>query len=274
MSNSQVTPDLRRWIAEQSAVGHTPEALLGSMLASGWSAPAAEQALDEVLRGRPLEVDQTTGLPVPVPVPDLSATAVGAQVIATMLNPRIVVLGAVLSHDECDELVALARPKLARSETLELTTGGNADHEARTSQGMFFAREENPLCARIERRIADWFDWPIENGEGLQVLHYGPGAEYKPHYDYFDPAQPGTAPVLRRGGQRVASVVMYLNTPTRGGGTVFPDVQFEVAPVKGNAVFFSYDRPHPASRSLHGGSPVIEGEKWVATKWLRERRFE
>jgi prolyl 4-hydroxylase len=39
-------------------------------------------------------------------------------------------------------------------------------------------------------------------------------------------------------------------------------------------VFFSYDRPHPATRTLHGGAPVIEGEKWVATKWLRERRFE
>jgi prolyl 4-hydroxylase len=274
MSDSQVTPDLRRWIAEQSALGHKPEALLGSMLGSGWAARAAEQALDEVLRGRPLEADQVTGLPVPAPVPDLSADSVGAQVIASMLNPRIVILGAMLSHDECDELVALAQPRLARSETLELATGGNAVHEARTSRGMFFAREENPLCARIERRIAEWFGWPLENGEGLQVLHYGPGAEYKPHYDYFDPAQPGTAPVLKRGGQRVASVVMYLNTPRRGGGTVFPDVQFEVAPIKGNAVFFSYDRPHPATHSLHGGSPVIEGEKWVATKWLRERRFE
>jgi prolyl 4-hydroxylase len=139
---------------------------------------------------------------------------------------------------------------------------------------MFFGREENPLCARIEQRIAEMFNWPIENGEGLQVLHYSPGAEYKPHYDYFDPEQPGTVPVLKRGGQRVASLVMYLNTPVKGGGTVFPDVEFEVAPIKGNAVFFSYDRPHPDTRTLHGGSPVIEGEKWVATKWLRERRFD
>jgi prolyl 4-hydroxylase len=116
--------------------------------------------------------------------------------------------------------------------------------------------------------------WPLENGEGLQVLRYRPGAEYKPHYDYFDPAQPGTPSILKRGGQRVASLVMYLNTPTRGGATTFPDVNFEVGPVKGNAVFFSYDRPHPMTRSLHGGAPVLEGEKWVATKWLREGRFE
>jgi len=71
----------------------------------------------------------------------------------------------------------------------------------------------------------------------------------------------------------VASVVMYLNTPQRGGGTGFPDVGVEVGPMRGNAVFFSYDRPHVVTRSLHAGLPVLEGEKWVATKWLREHEF-
>jgi prolyl 4-hydroxylase len=153
-------------------------------------------------------------------------------------------------------------------------TGGSEVNEARTSQGMFFQRGENPLCQRIEQRIATLVNWPLENGEGIQILRYAPGAEYKPHHDYFDPAQPGSGTILKRGGQRVGTIVMYLNTPAKGGGTVFPDVQLEVAPVKGNAVFFSYDRPHPMTRTLHGGSPVIEGEKWVATKWLREGRFE
>jgi len=87
------------------------------------------------------------------------------------------------------------------------------------------------------------------------------------------PAEPGTPTILKRGGQRVATLVMYLNEPARGGGTTFPDVGLEVAPVRGNAVFFSYDRAHPSTRTLHGGAPVIEGEKWVATKWLREREF-
>jgi prolyl 4-hydroxylase len=67
--------------------------------------------------------------------------------------------------------------------------------------------------------------------------------------------------------------VAYLNTPERGGATTFPDVNLEVAPVKGNAVFFSYDRAHPMTKTLHGGAPVLAGEKWVATKWLREGRF-
>ncbi|MEO7009222.1 MAG: 2OG-Fe(II) oxygenase, partial [Caldimonas sp.] len=143
-----------------------------------------------------------------------------------------------------------------------------------TSAGMFFTRGENPVVERIEARIARLLDWPLDHGEGLQVLHYPPGAEYKPHYDYFDPAQPGTAALLRRGGQRVASLICYLSTPERGGATVFPDIGFEVAPVKGNAVFFSYDRPHAETRTLHGGAPVTAGEKWVATKWVRERRFD
>ena len=189
-------------------------------------------------------------------------------------DPRVVVFGGFLSHDECDALVALAQPRLARSETVDNDTGGSEVNEARTSQGMFFTRGEGELIARVEARIAALLDWPVENGEGVQVLHYRPGAEYKPHYDYFDPAQPGTPTILKRGGQRVGTLVMYLNTPERGGGTTFPDVQLEVAPIKGNAVFFSYERADPSTRTLHGGAPVLAGEKWVATKWLRQARFD
>ena len=160
--------------------------------------------------------------------------------------------------------------RLRRSTTVDPRTGGDQVHEDRTSRGTCFTRGQNALCARIEARIARLVDWPLDHGEGLQVLNYGPGAEYRPHHDYFDPAEPGSRVHLARGGQRVASVVMYLNTPGRGGATTFPDVHFEVAAVKGNAVFFSYDRPHPMTRTLHAGAPVIEGEKWIATKWLRE----
>jgi prolyl 4-hydroxylase len=150
------------------------------------------------------------------------------------------------------------------------STGADEVHEARTSEGTYFNRGSAPLFQRIESRIAALLDWPVENGEGLQVLRYGVGAQYKPHYDYFDPVHPGVRSILKRGGQRVASVVMYLNTPPSGGATIFPDARFEVGAIKGNAVFFSYDRPHPMTRSLHGGAPVTQGEKWVATKWLRE----
>jgi prolyl 4-hydroxylase len=216
-----------------------------------------------------------------VPEPDLrgSPSSVFAhdrevQVLLSMRDPRVVVFGGFMSHEECDALIELARPRLARSETVHNETGGSEVNDARTSHGMFFQRGESELLRRIEARIAALVNWPVENGEGVQVLNYKPGAEYKAHYDYFDPAQPGTATILKRGGQRVGTLVMYLNAVEAGGGTSFPDVQLEVAPVKGNAVFFAYDRAHPASRSLHGGSPVVAGEKWVATKWMRQGRFD
>lgn len=161
---------------------------------------------------------------------------------------------------------------MQRSPTLDPETGRDQVHPDRTSRGLFLQRGENGLLRTIEARIAALTEWPLEHGEGIQLLNYGVGAEYKPHYDYFDPDRAGNRATLARGGQRVATLVMYLNTPARGGATTFPDVQFEVAAIRGNAVFFSYDRPHPMTRSLHGGAPVLAGEKWVATKWLRESR--
>ena len=196
------------------------------------------------------------------------------DVLVNMQSPRVVVFGNLLSDEECEALIAAAEPRMARSLTVETKTGGEELNPDRTSSGMFFTRGQTPEVARVEARIARLLNWPLENGEGFQVLNYKPGAEYKPHYDYFDPDEPGTPTILKRGGQRLATLVMYLSEPARGGGTTFPDAGLEVAPVRGNAVFFNYDRPHPSTRTLHGGAPVIEGDKWVATKWLREQEFK
>jgi len=301
-----ISVELRQWIVAQAQAGVAPEPVLEAMKSSGWHEDVAIRALEETLRGH-LEQQQAANVaaagqsggavsqnvaqtaaapqnhePQPVPVPDARMADSPSRirvldrdvtVLANMKLPRVLVLGNFLSDQECDQLIALAGPRMVRSETVDNLTGGSEVNVARTSRGMFFERGETDLIARIRRRIAAMLSWPLENGEGLQVLHYKPGAEYKPHYDYFDPVHPGSAPILKRGGQRVGTVLMYLNTPTKGGGTIFPDVGFEVAPIKGNACFFSYDRAHVNTKSLHGGSPVIEGEKWVATKWLREREF-
>ena len=276
-----ITDELRRWIVSQAEAGCTPDAVLAAMRASGWAEDVAVEALESTLTKRLEEL----GLPVPtapvaVPEPDLAelkpmvwAHDREVQVLTVLKLPRVVVFGALLSAQECEELMDAARRRLQRSETVDNSTGGSEINASRTSDGMFFERGESPLIARIEQRIEALVNWPVDHGEGLQVLRYRPGAEYKPHHDYFDPAQPGTATVLSRGGQRVATLVMYLNTPERGGSTVFPDAGLDVAPVQGNAVFFSYDRAHPASKTLHGGAPVVAGEKWVATKWLREGVF-
>lgn len=278
-----ITPDLRAWIVAQVQAGHAPQVVLASMKASGWHEATAIEAMESSLAGHLAQQAATQSLPpaVPVPEPDLAQSPLyldagdcRVSVLQTLRDPRVVVFGQVLSDDECEALIALARPRLARSLTVATQTGGEELNADRTSSGMFFERGENPVVARLEARLATLVNWPEERGEGLQVLRYGPGAEYKPHYDYFDPHEPGTPTILRRGGQRVGTIVVYLCEPDQGGATTFPDVQLEVAPKRGNAVFFSYDRPHPSTRTLHGGAPVIAGEKWIATKWLRERRFE
>jgi prolyl 4-hydroxylase len=195
------------------------------------------------------------------------------EVVLQRHDPELMVFANLLSAAECDALVEQARPRLSRSLTVDTKTGGEELHADRTSQGMFFMRSENAVVQRVEARIARLLDWPVKNGEGLQVLRYPPGAEYKPHYDYFDPAEPGTLAILQRGGQRVATLIIYLVEPEEGGATVFPDIELEVAPQRGSAVFFSYAQSHPVSRTLHGGETVRAGEKWIATKWLREREF-
>ena len=281
-SSQTVTPELRRWIIEQAQAGYAAPVVLQSMRDAGWNEDVAADALEVTLQDHLNELATQQGQPpaVPVPEPQIadSPTQVDCgdrtvQVLLAMAQPRVVVFGNLLSPEECDALIAEARPRMARSLTVATKTGGEEVNADRTSDGMFFQRGQTPLIERIEARIARLLGWPVENGEGLQVLHYGPGAEYKPHYDYFDPAEPGTATILKRGGQRVGTLVMYLNTPEKGGGTTFPDVHLEVGPQRGNAVFFSYERPHSSTRTLHGGAPVIVGEKWVATKWLREREF-
>jgi prolyl 4-hydroxylase len=274
-----ITDELRVWLRAQLAAGCSVEDVLASMRHSGWSPAAAEQAMREIQPGAELPVElPAPGSPVPEPALGDGVTVIDVdghpvRVLLSMQLPRVVLFGGLLTDAECDALMEEARPHLARSETVVNATGGSEVNAARTSEGMFFARGQSPLIQRLENRVARLLNWPVKWGEGLQVLRYVPGAEYRPHHDYFDPRHSGTEAVLKRGGQRVGTLIMYLNTPVRGGATTFPDVALQVAAIRGNAVFFSYDRPHVGTRTLHGGAPVVEGEKWVATKWLREREF-
>ncbi len=278
-----ITAELRRWIVEQAEAGCRPQDIIAAMRRAGWDETLAVESMEQTLRHRLAELDRSAANALPagaVPEPDLrdaptmlQAGGHDLRVLLTLRHPRVVVFGGFLDDAECQQLMALAAPGLARSETVDNSTGGSEVNAARTSDGMFFERGENALVQAIEARIAALLNWPVDHGEGIQVLRYRPGAEYRPHHDYFDPAHPGTTQVLKRGGQRVGTLVMYLNTPQGGGATTFPDVGLEVAPIRGNAVFFSYDRPHASTRTLHGGAPVTAGEKWVATKWMRQGVF-
>jgi prolyl 4-hydroxylase len=283
----QGSPELRRWIIQQTEAGHSPQALLAELVRNGYDedqaitfmTAALESRVTELVSSKIVSEKPQDSVPLPIRVPQPIGTAWPSvvhaldrqvKVLFSLTLPRVVLFGGLLSDDECDELVALSRAHVTPSNVVDLDSGGEKLHADRTSSGAALTRGGTPLISRLEQRIAALLNWPVDHGEALQILRYEVGQEYKPHYDYVDPAQPGAAPFLARGGQRVASLVMYLNTPQDGGATNFPDIGLEVAAIKGNAVFFSYDRPHPSTKTLHGGMPVRAGEKWVATKWLRE----
>lgn len=192
-----------------------------------------------------------------------------SHVLLKSNSPDATVFGGFLDQKECAELIAQASAKLQASKVIDADSGESVAHANRTSSGTSFGRGETPLIREIERRIAKITGIPVENGEGIQILRYEEGQEYKPHYDYFPEEQPGSAVHTKHGGQRIATFLMYLSTPEEGGATIFPDAGLEVAAVEGNALLFRYNTPSKDTKTLHGGAPVKKGVKFVATKWLR-----
>ncbi|KAK2459209.1 Prolyl 4-hydroxylase 1 [Trifolium repens] len=197
-------------------------------------------------------------------------------------SPRIILLHNFLSLEECDYLRAVALPRLKISTVVDAKTGKGVKSDVRTSSGMFLSHEERkyPMVHAIEKRISVYSQIPIENGELMQVLRYEKNQYYRPHHDYFSDTFN-----LKRGGQRIATMLMYLGDNVEGGETHFPSAGSDecscggkltkglcVKPIKGNAVLFwsmGLDGQSDPD-SVHGGCPVLAGEKWSATKWMRQ----
>eukprot|EP00262_Sarcandra_glabra_P007520 TRINITY_DN20385_c0_g1_i1.p1 TRINITY_DN20385_c0_g1~~TRINITY_DN20385_c0_g1_i1.p1 ORF type:complete len:355 (-),score=51.54 TRINITY_DN20385_c0_g1_i1:175-1140(-) len=204
-------------------------------------------------------------------------------------NPRAFLYKGFLSDEECDHFITLAKGKLAVSMVADNESGKSVKSEVRTSSGMFLQKAQDEVVANVERRIAAWTFIPEENGESIQILHYELGQKYEPHFDYFhDKAN------QELGGHRIATVLMYLSDVEKGGETIFPNSEardsqtkddtwsecakngYAVKTRKGDALLFFSLHPDASTdpNSLHGSCPVIEGEKWSATKWIHVRSFD
>jgi prolyl 4-hydroxylase len=275
-------PEWQDWIATNLARGCTPESLTDILVEKGYTRDLAVAAVAAMrARGQGLHPAPPAAAPGAYD-PEPSRLGQGnplflndrmVHVAARLERPELAVLAGLLSDAECEGLIECSKHKLKRSTVVNPATGRSDNHADRISEGTSFSLGENELVARLDRRLAELTGWPVENGEGLQILHYSSGGQYKPHFDYFPPGDPGSAVHLARGGQRVATVVMYLNDVQAGGETHFPDAGgLRVLPRRGWAVYFAYcdgaGRVDPLT--LHAGAPVRAGEKWIATKWIRQ----
>jgi prolyl 4-hydroxylase len=280
-------PDLGRWLVQGLDSGLAPTALVKTMVDERMQPTVAQtivEAFVEARRaGRPMPtgaitVEDDLAAPAGARLPSGSRIATcdrDVRVLARGDKPTLALLEGVVSADECDALIALARPRLQPSTVVDPDSGRDVVASYRASDGMFFRPAENDLIARLERRFSELMRLPLEHGEGIQVLRYDVGGATAPHHDFLAPTNAANQASLARSGQRVSTIITYLNDVGAGGETIFPLGGWSIAPHRGHSLYFescSLDG-QVDPQSLHAGSPVTRGEKWVATKWMRARKF-
>jgi prolyl 4-hydroxylase len=182
---------------------------------------------------------------------------------------RATVFHGLIAPPECGALIEIARACEAKASVCDSDTGV-VRVDAVRNNNMSWVDNDHPLVRSLNQRIAALTGIPLENQEPLQVLHYRPGEEYVSHHDAFTPGNQQ----LEHGGNRVATVLLYLNSVPAGGGTFFPEIDMRVFPHMGLGLFFrSVKDGQIIQRSLHAGEPILRGEKWIASKWIRERAY-
>jgi len=282
------SPDLAGWIVDHLDRAVAPETIIGTMISERMESHVAEAIVvafvNARIRGEPLPsnsviVNDPSDYIYEAPVfQHGSCIDTGdrkVRVAARATRPVMAILSGMFSVEECDALIELARPRLTPSTVVNPYSGQDVVESYRNSLGMFFRLQENPFIASLDNRISKVMSLPVENGEGIQVLYYPRGKLNTPHFDYLLPTNSANITSVARSGQRVSTLVTYLNDVEAGGETTFPSVGFEVSPQRGNAAYFEYCNSHGQVNplSLHSSNPVIAGEKWVAVKWMRQRRF-
>ena len=285
----KLSPELKTWIVHNLDRGCEPEQLIESMVGQKFDPSIARGVIGEFQkakeRGQRIEEDSLTlATPETAVDEDTTRLPLGSRILALdrsvevllrIKRPILAVLGGILSAEECHKVIELARPRLKPSTVVDPATGEDRIVEHRNSEGMFFRLEESPFIALLDRRISAVMNLPVSHGEGLQVLRYGPGTKSTPHFDFLTPSNETNRQSLARSGQRVSSLVMYLNDVPAGGETAFPQIGVTVSPRLGHGVYFEYcnSRGELDGASLHAGEPVTSGEKWALTKWMRQKPF-
>lgn len=179
-----------------------------------------------------------------------------------------------LSDKECDTLIKIAENKGLTESKLysDDTSSDSYDTSVRKSEQTWLYDNDDLIIKNLSNRIAKLVKLPLENQEALQVVHYGIGGKYEPHYDACISKEKETCARMNKdAGARYLTVLVYLNTVPEGGGTYFPYLKRTVKAEKGKVVIFQNTEDNTQEiikEAKHGGNPVLSGEKWIANKWI------
>jgi len=203
---------------------------------------------------------------------------VEADVLHDTPHSKIWTVHNLITDDECGVLRRVLGPHLRRATVVDDDGNVAASATLMAQQAKYVGadgdglREGDPLYS-LYKKIFDitnhvaGFDLQPDGQEGFAVIQYNVGDQYKPHCDGDCSGAPHAT------GGRVASCVLYCEAPTRGGSTTFSKADVLVRPEKGMATFFTYkgaDGYMDEGLTEHSGCPLLEGEKWISTVWMRE----
>jgi len=206
---------------------------------------------------------------------DIAAWRKVPQPLTLSEAPLIQTAPGLFSHAMCDALIARAKPLLGPAPIYNETKGGNTVDEVRRHSTAAFQRltDMDLVTEAVCNRACALAGMPAVNAESLQVLHYQVGEYFAPHVDFWNPFFEGHAATLRDHGQRVFTVLVYLNDDLEGGETEFLQLGLRHRGRKGDALMFrNVDAEGQVDpRTLHAGRPPTQGEKWLLSVWIRDR---
>lgn len=176
----------------------------------------------------------------------------------------------LLTKNECDQIISYAQNKLTDSEVI---SGKNLD--VRNSKQCWI-KKDSPLVNNLFKKISQMFNIPIENAEDLQVVRYLPGEYFKEHHDGCCDNNNKCKEFINKSGQRILTVLIYLNNEFEEGYTYFPKLNMKLKTEPGNAIVFfptasNSTKCHPLA--LHAGMPVKSGIKWICNIWFHEKKY-
>eukprot|EP01064_Diplonema_japonicum_P031297 TRINITY_DN553_c6_g1_i2.p1 TRINITY_DN553_c6_g1~~TRINITY_DN553_c6_g1_i2.p1 ORF type:complete len:503 (+),score=55.35 TRINITY_DN553_c6_g1_i2:79-1587(+) len=224
--------------------------------------------------------------------PEDIKTAPKIQYYIVSHQPKAYYFPRFLTDEEADNIMDEAKKRLERSHVVPIK-GKNSSglDDVRTSSGCWLDNSHKSV-EDVRRRILAMTGFDTDQTEKLQVLRYQLGQKYNSHLDYFDPHGAKDDEEKREmwrlkwnnNWNRAATFFLYLHTTEEGGETTLPRSNsgpqpssmtdctkgLRVRPIKGSAVLFYDMKPDKTQDeySLHGGCPVIKGEKWGAPQWL------